>query len=146
MMNTALPNTNNRRFSGFSTHPWATVPDGLRPKSTAAGAYQILYGTWKEILDKGLIELSEGAASFTPDIQDRIAVMKLEDRSALHLIRSGKLDEAITQTDLKDEWSSLPGGRHNAGRRTAEGKPLDLTCLKSLFNTYLAEEKRKFGL
>lgn len=147
MLNTALPNTGSKRFSSFATHPWANIPKAQWPKSTAAGAYQILCSTWKDIFDTGFMEqLPNGTASFTPRIQDRMAVIRLEYRKALHLIRTGKLEDAIQETDLVNEWTSLPGGKENAKRLTADKKPMDMAYLKSLFEQYLTEEKRKAGL
>ena len=63
--------------------------------STAAGAYQILYGTWKEKFDKGLIVVPAGKDKFGPEVQNRIAVMKLYDRGALNPIRKGEIEKAI---------------------------------------------------
>lgn len=152
ILNTALPNTQGRYFSSLAVHPWSTVPREHWPrkkegKSTAAGAYQILCDTWQEVFDKGLIERPPaGTASFTPALQERIAVVKMEDRMALHLIRTGKLEEAINNTGLNVEWSSLPGGNENAKRLTADKKPMNMAYLKSLFDQYLNEEKRKVGL
>ncbi|BAL26774.1 hypothetical protein [Azoarcus sp. KH32C] len=140
-----LPHSGRRMFSGYARHPWATVPNNMHPKSTAAGAYQILHSTWREIVDNKLIE----SESFTPEVQDRIAVMKLEDRHVLHLIRAGKIREALEvktprdKLSLPSEWTSLPGGTENAVRRTQNGKPMDLAYLMDLFNFYVEEEKRK---
>jgi muramidase (phage lysozyme) len=76
MLNAPLP-SGDRRFASYKTHPWGGQGKPLKG-STAAGAYQILSGTWQEIFDKGLIEPM--GDRFSPMIQDRIAVMKLEDR------------------------------------------------------------------
>lgn len=147
MLNRALPTTGSKRFSSYTTHPWATVPEDLRGKVTAAGAYQIQYSTWKEIIDKKLIECE----SFTPQIQDRIAVMKIEDRGVLHLIRAGKISEAVEfrtpkgVLSLPNEWTSLPGGAENAIRRTADGRIMDMTYLMKLFDKYLELEKQKIA-
>jgi muramidase (phage lysozyme) len=146
MLNTALPDTNSKKLSSYATHPWATVPDDRRSKHTAAGAYQINFTTWKEVLDKGLIELKQGGDRFTPAIQDRIAVIKIEDRKALHLIRTGKIAEAINGTSLRSEWTSLPGGGENSNRKTADGKPMNMAYLQSLFDKYLAQEMRKASI
>ncbi|NMG74732.1 hypothetical protein [Aromatoleum diolicum] len=145
MLNRALPTTGSKRFSDYATHPWATVPEDLRGKATAAGAYQILYSTWKEIVDKKLIE----SGSFSPQDQDRIAVMKIEDRGVLHLIRAGKIQEALNYKtprgvlSLPSEWTSLPGGSENENRRTADGKLMDVSYFSTLFDKYLEQEKQK---
>ena len=82
-------------------HPWAAVPPQARFTSTAAGAYQIVHDTWLEIFTKGLIALPQGSELFSPAIQDRIAVMKLEYRKVLHFVRSGKIKEAIENRKSK---------------------------------------------
>jgi muramidase (phage lysozyme) len=145
MLNAPLP-SGERRFSSYKTHPWHGQGKPLKG-STAAGAYQILSGTWQEIFDKGLIELK--GDRFSPTIQDRIAVMKLEDRGVLHLIRTGRIKEALEYKGpngslaLPSEWTSLPGGKENAHRLTGDKKPMDMAYFQTLFDQYLNEEKAK---
>ncbi|QDL56172.1 hypothetical protein [Rhodoferax aquaticus] len=146
MLNTALPsNPSSRRFASYKSHPWEGNGNSEKG-STAAGAYQILYGTWKEKFDLGLIVVPAGKDKFSPEVQHRIAVMKLYDRGALNFIRKGDIEKAITDTTLPGEWRCLPGGIENAERKTAEGKPMDLAYVMGLFNQYLDEEKRKANL
>lgn len=136
----------DRRFSSYKTHPWEGQGKPLKG-STAAGAYQILSGTWQEIFDKGLIEPK--GDRFSPTVQDRIAVMKLEDRGVLHLIRTGRIKEALEfkgpngSLSLPSEWTSLPGGKENPHRLTADKKPMDMAYFQTLFDQYLDEEKAK---
>lgn len=145
MLNAPLP-SGDRRFFSYKTHPW-DVQGKPAKGSTAAGAYQILTGTWQEVFDKGLIEPK--GDRFSPTIQDRIAVMKLEDRGVLHLIRTGKIQEALElkgqngSLAVPSEWTSLPGGKENAHRLTADKKPMDMAYFITLFNKYLTEEKAK---
>lgn len=139
MLNFPPPGNSGSRFSGYATHPWNGFAPPAKPHSTAAGAYQILQGTWKEVFDNGLIELK--GDRFSPAVQDRIAVMKLEDRAALHLVRTGSIEEAIGK--LTSEWTSLPGGKENAHRLTADKKPMDMAYFQSLFDKYLNEERKK---
>lgn len=141
MLNCAVPGTSARRFSSYRTHPWKGFPPPARPYSTAAGAYQILASTWQEKIDQGLI--TDRGDIFSPAIQDRIAVMKIEERNALHLIRMGKIKEAIEGTTLPKEWTSLPGGGENAHRKTADGKPMNMAYLLTVFDQYLEEESKK---
>ena len=145
MLNTPLP-SGDRRFSSYKTHPWVGLP--ITDKvSTSAGAYQIKLKTWGEIFEKGLIDNS--GDKFSPAIQDRIAVMKLEDRGVLHLIRTGRIKEALEfkgpngELALLSEWTSLPGGKENAHRLTGDKKPMDMAYLQTLFDQYLNEEKAK---
>lgn len=145
MLNTPLP-TGENRFLSYKTHPWADqeVSDNV---STSAGAYQIKLGTWKEIFDNGLIE--NKGDRFSVSIQDRIAVMKLEDRGVLHMIRTGRIRDALEfkgakgNLALASEWTSLPGGKENARRLTADKKPMDMAYLMMLFEKYLTNEKAK---
>lgn len=145
MLNAPLP-SGDRRFFSYKTHPWDGQGKPLKG-STAAGAYQILSGTWQEIFDKGLIEPK--GDRFSPTIQDRIAVMKLEDRGVLHLIRTGRIKEALEfkgpngSLSLPSEWTSLPGGKENAHRLTADKKSMNMAYFQTLFDQYLNEEKAK---
>jgi len=152
MLNTALPySPSSKRFGDYKKHPWAAVPPQARFTSTAAGAYQIVHDTWLEKFTKGLIVLPEGGELFSPAIQDRIAVMKLEDRRVLHLIRKGEIKNAVEYrtrkgAGLPNEWTSLPGGKENPMRRTLKGGLMDMTYLLNIFDIYLKEEERKAGL
>lgn len=145
MLNAPLP-SGDRRFSSYKTHPWDGQGKPLKG-STAAGAYQILSGTWQEIFEKGLIEPK--GDRFSPTVQDRIAVMKLEDRGVLHLIRTGRIQEALElkgpngSLALPSEWTSLPGGKENAHRLTADKKPMNMAYFQTLYDQYLNEEKAK---
>ncbi|MCG2577543.1 hypothetical protein LZ012_11105 [Dechloromonas sp. XY25] len=145
MLNAPLP-SGERRISNYKTHPWNGQGKPLKG-STAAGAYQILSGTWQEIFDKGLLEPK--GDRFSPTVQDRIAVMKLEDRGVLHLIRTGRIKEALEfkapngSLSLPSEWTSLPGGKENAHRLTGDKKPMDMAYFQTLFEQYLNEEKAK---
>lgn len=137
MLNAALP-SGSKRFASYTSHPWDGIskPDN---GSTAAGAYQILHSTWKEVFDNGLIQ-SQGDR-FTPAIQDRIAVIKLEDRGVLHLVRTGRIEEAVS--GLTSEWTSLPGGKENSHRLTAEKTPMNMTYFSRQFEKYLSMEIEK---
>ena len=82
--------------------------------------------------------------TFSPQMQDRIAVRRLEFREALHLLRAGKIAEATAAA--RNEWTSLPGSKENSIRRTADGKPMNMAYLLTLFNNFLAIEFAKFGI
>ena len=75
--------------------------------------------------------------------------MKLEDRGVLHLIRTGRIQEALElkgqngSLALPSEWTSLPGGKENAHRLTADKKPMNMAYFQTLFDQYLNEEKAK---
>jgi lysozyme len=92
-------------FTDTTTHPNQPVTKWGRT-STAAGAYQILYGTWKEAKDKGIV------ADFTPESQDKLARWKLKTRGALELVKAGDVEGAVPK--LRNEWASLPGATQSA--------------------------------
>ena len=75
--------------------------------------------------------------------------MKLEERGVLHLIRTGCIREALELKGpngilaVSSEWTSLPGGKENAHRLTADKKPMDMAYFQTLFDKYLTEEKAK---
>jgi hypothetical protein len=144
-LNTPLPtNPKSRTFSAFDSHPWDGVPKEKWPVSTAAGAYQITCTTWREEMDRRYFADSEGKAAFSPQMQDRIAVRWLEFRQALHLVRAGKLEDAVAAA--RQEWTSLPGSKENGRRRTVDGKPMDMGYFTDLFHKILAVELAKFGI
>ena len=144
-LNTPLPATpKSKDFVEFNSHPWSGIPKDQWPASTAAGAYQITCTTWRDEMDHRYFMDAEGKATFSPQMQDRIAVRRLEFRGALHLLRSGKIEEAVAAA--RKEWTSLPGSTENAKRRTADGKPMDMAYFKGLFDRFLAAELNKFGI
>lgn len=87
-------------FTDTSKHPNKAITAWGRT-STAAGAYQILYSTWKEAKDKGIV------TDFSKDSQDTLAKAKLSSRRALPFIEAGDIDHAIPL--LRNEWTSMPG-------------------------------------
>ena len=112
---------NKQTFSDTSKHPNVLVTAWGR-SSTAAGAYQILYKTWKEAVEKGVVR------DFTPASQDAIAIWKLKTRRALPYVQSGDIDKAIPL--LRKEWTSMPGAAES--RMTMEEA-------RQLFKKYVEE-------
>lgn len=119
-------------FDDFSTHPYVK-----EKKNKPAGAYQIKLDTWEEIT-KGMIGWP---IDFSPVMQDRIAIFLLQRRpysttphprrSALGYIMEGRVEDAINNASLWNEWSCLPGG----GRESQ----MSMDRLKLLFNQYEQE-------
>jgi len=88
------------RFGSYATHPNRAVTRWGHT-STAAGAYQILFGTWRDAKRRGLVN------DFSPAAQDAIARDKLRSRGALPAVMRGDVPTACAS--LRGEWTSLPG-------------------------------------
>ncbi len=88
-------------FYSFADHPRQKITrNGLT--STAAGAYQILAGTWDDFC-----RAMGGAMPFTPENQDACAVWLIRRRGALEDVRNGNFAPAVRK--CAKEWASLPG-------------------------------------
>jgi lysozyme len=127
------------KFSNFADHPVLTgekkgvpLPDhfckaaGLKPGcvSTAAGAYQIIKGTWTRL--KSRLNLPD----FSPLSQDQAAVALLDESGALDLIYAGDIEGAIKKASKI--WASLPGS-------TAQQNPKALAYAMNRFDEGLAQ-------
>lgn len=88
-----------KHFYGFDDHPGIYVPFG-NTTSSAAGAYQILERTWREMQSK--YDLSD----FSPRSQDIAAVGLIKRRGALLDVLEGRFNTAIQKCNK--EWASLP--------------------------------------
>jgi len=75
--------------------------------STAAGAYQITYPTWR-----GLVKQYH-FADFMPHTQDMAAVALIREKGALEDVKAGRLSVAIDRCGAL--WASLPSSK--AGQR-----------------------------
>lgn len=87
-------------FDSYVDHPPGTVTAGGLT-SSAAGAYQILAGTWREM------QALYGLPDFSPASQDVAAVGLIKRRGALGDVLAGRFDSAIAK--CAREWASLPG-------------------------------------
>lgn len=115
-------------FSNLSDHPFATgewtgqtlppamcVAAGIASgncKSTAAGAYQMTYPTWKRMQDRF------GLTDFSPASQDIAAQGLLDEVGAVSAIQSGDVAGAIK--DAGRLWASLPGARGGQNQRSMD--------------------------
>jgi len=159
MMNTHLPGSTSITFESFETHPWADIPEDQRPRrdsgrSTACGAYQITCPTWHGLIYERCLIFNE-QHWFTPEIQDRMAVIIIESMperidprnpdipNALRDVRAGRIEDAVRK--VANQWASLPGGVQNSSR-TVNGQPMDMSYFMRLFNKHLDEEKAASGL
>lgn len=89
-------------FDSFARHPNKAITlNGIT--STAAGAYQFLYRTWQGL----------GLPDFSPENQDKGAIMLIQRRGAYNDVINGNFETAIRKCNK--EWASFPGspyGQH----------------------------------
>lgn len=86
-------------FTDFSDHPNQRNVAG-KYASTAAGAYQFVYGTWLSLKRR------LGLTDFTPLSQDLAMMLDLDDHNALQDIQDGKMKSALRK--VRREWASTP--------------------------------------
>ncbi len=70
-------------------------------RSTAAGRYQILVGTWRHL--KAEMQLPD----FGPASQDKAAIRLIKQHGGLDDVRAGRIPEAIAK--IRRVWASMPG-------------------------------------
>lgn len=115
--------------------------ESKHPEGVAAGAYQILKGTFKTISE----QVSFWPKNFSPAAQDRFAIYlmfarpyipwKHPRRNGLGYVLQGNLEAALNEATLKDEWASLPGGSQSRG--------FTFDQMKHKFDQYTAEYFKK---
>ena len=108
-------------FESYDTHPRIRVCAQLGSRqlcSTAAGAYQILSGTYDDA------RRGAGVNDFTPESQDKLAVELIRRRGALAMVVAGDFDSAVQK--CRKEWASLPGAGYNQPEKS-------LAELKSIY-------------
>ena len=106
---------NGRIFdNGYIDHPNIRSPftqtDGQQNYSTAAGRYQIIFPTWRELKKK------LGLVAFTPADQDAAAVELIRATGALPDVEAGRFQEAIDK--CAGIWASLPASHYPQPKRT----------------------------
>lgn len=98
-----------RMFTDDAHHPRVRVwIERYKVWSTAAGAYQIIYPTWANLVKQ------YGFADFSPTSQDMAAAALIAGRGALIDVIAGRFENAVAKCAA--EWASLPGSA--AGQRT----------------------------
>lgn len=100
----SAPN-NKRRFTDMSKHPNERYPftiGGETQYSSAAGAYQILKGTYNTLCKK------YGFTDFTPMAQDLMAVALFDSVGVLNDVAAGKFFDPTVIDRLNNIWASLP--------------------------------------
>lgn len=89
-------------FDGFGDHPRRSIYlESYGIRSTAAGRYQFLVGTWDDLVSRF------GFRDFSPASQDAAAIQLIRQCKALRLVHDGKIREAIHA--CRRIWASLPG-------------------------------------
>lgn len=113
-------------FSDTSDHPNIAVTKWGRT-STAAGAYQIIYSSWSEYVDR------TGAHDFSPASQDGWALWTIgRKKGAMAAIDSGNVSGFVNK--LNGIWQSLPGGAqqrkgYNMGAAESKFKEYFNACM-----------------
>lgn len=85
-------------FDSYAAHPHVY---NKALDSTAAGRYQIIWPTWNDLVAK------YGFTDFTPESQDRAALMLIKQAGGLDYIDTGRIELAIAR--CREVWASLPG-------------------------------------
>lgn len=91
-------------FDNMRGHPNKVVTEG-EYSSTAAGAYQILYKTWRTV-----IQPKAALPDFGPESQDKAAKVLIKNRDAMIDVEVGKIESATRKCSW--EWASMPPGRY----------------------------------
>lgn len=101
----------HKKFDSFADHPRKLIPFGKKgDKTSAAGLYQFLAGTWDEQKKK------LGLKDFSPANQQRAAIGLLKDKGALDAVVAGDFDKA--KYKVRNIWASLPG--NTSGKATGQ--------------------------
>lgn len=107
----------NTRFEDLTDHPRTskefTQTDGVKNKTTAAGAYQYLSRTWDDFRSN-----VKGIDDFGGKNQDRGAVWLMQRAGALDDVMAGNFEGAVGK--LGGTWASLPSSTHPQGKRSWE--------------------------
>jgi len=118
-------------FTSYADHPRQVIAlPKLGIKSSAAGRYQILQGTWD-----GLAPTLGGRIAFDPINQDRACIALLRECRAYPQIAGGNIEGAIHQA--RNIWASLPGSQ--LGQHTNR-----MSDLLDVFNARLGYYRANF--
>ena len=96
-------------FNSYAAHP-NTKNTRWGLTSTAAGAYQMLYGTWATMQAK--LNLPD----FSPQSQDKAAIELIRMKGALPDIAAGNIPTAFEK--CRKVWASLPGAGYGQGEHS----------------------------
>lgn len=98
-------------MTSYRDHPNKLVDlPQLRIKSTAAGAYQILYRFWVAY------KRQLGLPDFSPLSQDGVAMQLIRECGAVNDVHDGRFDAAVQK--CRSRWASLPGAGYGQNEHT----------------------------
>lgn len=104
----------NERFGNLSAHPNVSKQfkqtDGELNRTTAAGRYQFLKGTWDGL------SRQYGLKDFSPQSQDIGAIGLIMQKGALNDVLKGNYQSAIQK--LGGTWASLPSSPYAQPKRS----------------------------
>lgn len=104
------------KLASIQDHPRVmhdfTTSSGKKDKTTAAGRYQFIEGTFDE--EKARLKLPD----FSPLSQDRAAVSRLIMRGALDPLLGGDFQKAMQLSGK--EWASLPSSPYDQPKRSVD--------------------------
>ncbi len=106
-----------RTFTSFADHPRTSFPytdqSGNTIRTSAAGAYQITFPTWRDEIQPAL-----HLPDFTPESQDLAARWLIAKAGASEDVYAGRLQAAIDKCGGR--WASLPSSRVAQPRKSYE--------------------------
>lgn len=105
----------NKKFESFADHPRQsftfTQTDGKKNKTTAAGRYQFLKGTWDDVAKK------LGLSDFSPANQDIAAIELMRQNGSLKAALAGDYATAVSRAG--STWASLPSSPYAQPKKSA---------------------------
>lgn len=102
------------KIESLADHPRTlhdfTQTDGKRNKTSAAGRYQFLRGTWDDVAG------TLGLTDFGPESQDLAAIELLRRNGSLEPLLAGDFDTAVRRSGTT--WASLPSSPYPQPKRS----------------------------
>lgn len=126
--NPELVGQRNVIITDFSRHPEILVQVNANLRSTAAGRYQFIIGTWRGL----------GLPDFTPASQDIGAVMLMRQRNMITPLLNGNFRQAVYNG--APEWASLPTAQGGSYYRGQHARSIER--LEEVYNEALARYQR----
>ena len=114
----------SQQITDFSHHPavYRTVTiNGRNIRTSAAGAYQFILGTWNAIAAQA------GIVDFSPASQDLAAYTLLNKTGAVDALNADNLTLALTKAST--QWASLPGSTAGQNPQSLAQATADYTAL-----------------